>query len=301
MPPRRVRRQRKRRVARKGLKRASKPLYKAVKAIAKNEALKSQETKYLSEVTVPPTQLTNTLITKLGGGAQFLYKAIPQIQQNASSAAMIGQKLTLAGGRTKFHFNIKRGADVNIDCVVKLFLLYSKKVKSYQTASGGLAGGDLLRIGIQQEFDWNPNFVGSLTPPTYPLDTRIINQFIMNDLAWSGKVVTFRFTKNTGQMNFSSQVSPPVPGDVPNISAGLNTHEFVWNWGADHKSKVLKYEDFALSSTGYPTNFAPMWGAVCYFPDGTETYLDPSGNPIGTVTQMPIEVTATNQMFYKDG
>lgn len=291
---------RKYRARRKGLKKASKPLYKAVKAIAKNEAMKAQETKFLSANTGNAQQVTNTLISKVGGGLQYLNIAIPPLYQGATSSDVIGQKCTLVGGRTQFHFNFIRGASENTDLVVKLFCLYSKAIKCGNQATS-LPTGDLLRIGQNAQSDWDPNGVLSTTP--IYLDARKINQWILNDLAWTGKVHTFRFTKNRGSMNYDSQITPEVVGDVPNISPGLNTHEFIWNWGADHKGKVLKY-DQTPNTFNFPSNFCPMWGVVAYFPDGTPNYTNPTQPepplpPLG-VTTVPVEVTVTNQLFYKD-
>jgi len=289
MPPRRMKRQAKRKTARKGLKRAAPRLYKAVKAVAKNEALKAQETKIVY-AQLPPIQVTNTLFSKFNPGAmQFLQPVIPVLQGGTNSAQLIGKQVTLVNGFIRFHFNLVRGNNVNTDIILKLFCLKSRMVKNYNSSVNGLPGSDLLRPG--------DNNLNDFDPAGLSVAARLLAQQNINNLNWTGKVHTFTFRKNAGQQNFDSQATPAPPQgseEVPNLSANQNYHDFVWNWTDGHK--VLKYD---TQANALPNNYAPFWGVCAYFPDGTPYYLNPSG---ATGTQnMPIEVTATSYMYYKDG
>lgn len=285
MPPRRPRR----RANKKKAPRMKGGLVKAVRKIATQEALKTQETKYVTNFSVinnATQRVTNYLQSVLlPGNYSFFQQAMPGIPVGgATSSQMVGQKLRLVNGYTKFHFNFIDGWNVNQDIILKLFCVHSKTAKSFTNALA-LPTKDLLRVGNGNQCDWDPITTG--------LDARTLNHLNINNLAFTGKIHTFRFTKNTGSMNFNSNNTPVVPGDVPNLSSKTNYHEFVWNW-TDGK-KILNYD--GTGPVGFPTNYCPMWGVVAYYPDGSP-YPNPVQPPVNQI--LPIEIVTTNHMWYKD-
>lgn len=284
----------KKRVARKGARKSMrKPapgLARAVRAIAKVETLRQQETKYIcsfSSTSTPPApsqRVWNQLITQVvAGGYNYLQPVIPPIQQGINSSNVLGQKITLVNGYSKFHFAFTPdAAPYSQDIILKLFLLHSKQVKSLQAAAstGALVGGDLLRSGAGTQLDFNP-----YTAITDPIQLAMLP---LNTLAWSGKCITMRLTKNTGMTSYDA-TTPTVQGDVPNLSAKTNYVDHTWNW-TDAKNRELKYDNFV---PGSPTNYCPLWGVVAYYPDGTPVSAD-------AAVQLPIRITFSHHMWYKD-
>lgn len=274
-----------RKAARKGLKK-SPTLYKAVKAVAKQQALAVQETKYaanFSNISPSVFRVYNQLISKLNAGSfNFLQPAIPVIGSGAASNNVVGQKVTLVKGYTRFHFNYIPGMSEPQDLIVKLFCLKSKQAKNLNLATT-LPALDMLRNGSGGQLDFDPI--------TNPVDPRHLANLPINTMAWTGFCKTFRFTKNKGQMNYDSSIVPPALGDTPNLSSLTNYHDFEWDW-TDGVS-VLKYDNSGVLSI--PTNYCPMWGCVAYYPDGSPY---PSGTNVAQI--MPVEIVFSNHMWYKD-
>jgi len=267
-------------------------LKKVIKAIAKDEALATQETKYqtyYSPEVGGTLNVFNQLISKLTPNVMSgLQTAIPAMgAQGTTSSNIVGNKIRLINGYTKFQFHFDTGAYAyNQDIVLKLFLLKSRKVKDYNAGLVGLPGSDLLRFNGDGFTDFDPYTTTSLV--NNPIQ---FNQMSLNNLAWTGKVVTIRLCKNTGSPNFNATI-PAVPGDVPNLSSKLNYYEHVWNWTDDKKDKILSY-DTAILAGGHPTNYLPLWGVVAYYPDG---------NPVSPTTpvQLPVRIVYSNHMWFKD-
>lgn len=283
---------RKSKKATRALKRSSPQLYKAVKQIARKQALAIQETKYVSTFTpYPVTSITNVwnqLNTKvINGTYNYLQTAMPPLTSGTTGANVIGQKTILVNGYTRFHFAFTAGAaPYNQDIIIKLFLLNSRQAKSNTLAIAGLPGADLLRANGSAFVDFDPYSGG---PPG--IDPLHLAQMPLNTLAWTGKCHTFRLCKNTGMTSFNA-TTPTLPGDVPNLNSSHNYHDFVWNWTDGKKNQVLNY-DGNFSVPGYPSNYCPLYGVVAYYPDG---------NPVAsTAVQLPVNMTISNHMWYKDG
>jgi len=267
------------------------PLLKAVKAIAKSEAMKSQETKL---VIVQPffgpgspsvtNLISNRFVTRLNiGNLSYLQNAIPTVQPSAGgeqSDNIVGSKINLVSGHTDFLVCYKQGYTASSDMIVKIFCLISKSAKSEKTASN-LPSDDLLRKGNAETIDWSP----ANTPYT-PL----LEDYPVNTLAWKvSKVFTCRLSKNSGGMNLDSSTPPP----APNLSDTRNYHKFKWHWGKEGPN-VLKYEEpLQQVADNYPNNFMPMYGVCAYYPDGT-----PVGEPGDA---QPITLAVSNTMYFKDG
>jgi len=270
-----------------------KKLVKAVRAIAKQESLRAQETKLVIQTpfsgpgtgSSPPNLITNKLISIAGpGNLQNLQPAIPQLlastltQQGTNT--LEGAKCRLVSGKTDFLFNIKEDLTATLDIIVKVFCVLSKSAKSLVTAKY-LPGEDFLRNGEGATIDWDG--VASTYAP-------ILNNYPINKLAWDvSRVFTIRLSKNAGKMN--GDATPGAPATA-NLSAAHNYHMCTWNWGV-LGPEVLKYEEQAGPTTSpYPNNFCPMYGVVAYYADGTSLG--------GEGAQVPVACTITNTMFFKD-
>jgi len=286
------RRPSKARKARTALKRSSPKLYRAVKAIAKTQALAVQETKYIttySNGTIPAnTQAWNGLITTVAlGNYQYLQTAMPAMSQGANSSTIIGQKIRLVNGYTKFHFSFITSTvdNYNQDIILRLFMLNSKNVKNLQSSLNGLPGKNLLRTGQSTQCDFNPQ-------TAITTDPNLLAMLPLNTLNWSGRSVTFRFTKNAGSTSYNPSLDPEPVGDVPNLASRTNYHDYTWNWTDGKKNAVLDYGN-AFITPDYPTNYCPLWGVVAYYPNGNPVNVDSN-------VQFPISVTWSSHMWFKD-
>jgi len=284
MPPRRryqKKKQAKSTRARKQMKRTSPALYKAVKAVAKNEALKLQETKYVTR-DFGATKVYNAFDSKFGPTTStsliYLQPGIPPMTQGFNSNKLQGSKATIQNCFTTFSVNLLSTTPTSVDVFVRFYLLESKNVKNYSIAvpPGGLPAQNLLRIGNGEEADW---FVSAGNDP------RMNSMRPINKLAWTGSMKTFRLAKNPGGINGDTT---SIPNSGANLSANTNAYHFTHNWG--RKGKVLTYDDGDESN--YPENFLPIWACVAWTVDGANT-----GAAYST---MPVEVVAVNHLYYKD-
>lgn len=274
------------RTARKtGLKQGGKGLYKAVKAIAKNEAEKMLETKYLANVNrlgdstynMPITNRLTTGFNLSPTSLQDLQPCFPQIKRGAGTDGIIGNRIHMMSGKTDFLISLAPTANIGLEIIVKLFCLESRKVRDYNEMNSFSVANTLLRIGDDETIDWTPSAA------TY---VPLLDHLPVNKSSWKvHHVKTFRLTKNSGFIN-GETVTPAVN------SANQAYHRYTWNWGSN---KVLKYEENPLkaNSAVYPTNFAPLWGIVAYYPNGTSVGSDG--------TAMNVNVASTNHLYYKDG
>jgi len=277
--------------AKRALKSSSPTLYKAVKQIAKKQALAVQETKYISTYsnpTSPINQVWNGLISKVtAGNYQYLQPAMPSMSQGANSANMVGQKIRLVNGYTKFHFSFTTDTtdNYNYDFIIRLFLLNSKNVKNMQSSLNGLPGKNLLRTGQSTQCDFDPQ-------TAITTDPSLLAMLPMNHLNWTGKSVTFRLTKNAGSTSYNPSITPAVVGDVPNLASRTNYCDYTWNWTDGKKDTVLDYGN-SFITPDFPTNYCPLWGVVAYYPNGNPVTAD---NNI----QFPIRIIHTSHMWFKD-
>lgn len=226
-------------------------LVKAIRNIAKSEALKQQETKYTTQTVLNNLDLTNQLVSQFApGNTSRLNIGIPPLQLGTTYSELIGSKMTLVSGYTKFHFTLNYDNTATQEVIVKLFLLTSKTVKAVQSALSGLYGSDLLKLSNYQQ-DWKPSLA----------DPRILNMLPLNDNAWSGRIHTFKLSKNGGGMNGDKTVGVAPPANIANHPS---YHEFKWQWGKD---KLLKYDTPAAPPTNpqfvYPTNCCPFLEWLC--------------------------------------
>lgn len=281
--------------ARKGLKRVAPGLAKAVKAIAKNEAFKAQETKYVTGVKKGSDAITGDFVNGqisdvlnskvLIGNLQYLQPAIPSLNNGFNSATQVGSTIKHVRGKVDFCISLADDASdalsESANVIVKIFCLESRTTKSIYSMITYMPTQDLLRLGNDSVTDW--------TPPAYVPEQ--LNMMPINPLAWKvHHVKTFHLVKNPGRQTGGSLATG---ASAPNVTGGAR-RTFSWNWAHDG---TLKYNETNAGAgttgvTDFPTNFAPVYGLVAYYADGqpmTPEELDGL-----------INVNIRTHMWYKD-
>lgn len=282
MPPRSQRKTKaKKRVSGKKQRktRVSKPMKKAIESIVNREI----ETKYVVENEgngYGPYQVSNTLnsVFTAQGNMNNLQTFIPPISSGPDSAQLSGSKIHNVRGATHFEFELigpVEGADPTRNVVVVLYLLESKSAKSI-AALKSLPQSDLLRKGQSSTNDWdNASTLRALQLKNEPLGT-----------AWKGTKRIFHFTKNQGTVQGDAGSN-----QAPNTLPGGNRRSYTHRWSRE----MLRYDETSGSLFGVsPINYAPCWGVVAYYSDGTDTV------PVTPTAGMGVHVSWRSEMYYKD-
>jgi len=262
---------RKRRPTRKtGRKaRVSKPLKRAIKAIAASE----QETKFVAEVMVPATPLPNTVNTPAN-----LYRMLPVLAQGDNDSNRIGLKVQPVSARTVFTFffnGTSSAASWTQDKIVNLVIV---KVKGHdsQAAIASTPGAAFLRKGDSTYVD-----------PVYPAGggevdmLQQINHLPVNTNLYTVlKHYRFRLRKGTGNQNSapSMTLGEIAPSGVP---ASEDLHTIIYNW----KPPTLKYTGNLQT---FPDAHAPQF--LCWM---TNADASPAAGAI-------VNFSAFSQMYFKD-
>lgn len=272
----------KRTARRTAVKAGGKKLYKAVKAIAKNEAEKMIETKYITETSSWASNYNMPIKNSLSStfllsppDLNSLQRVIPSVKRGTESDAIIGSRIQMVSGKTDFILNVASNFTKTCNIIVKLFCLESRKCRDYNEMIN-IPSNTLLRTGNDQTRDWTPS-----TAVYNPLqDFLPVNKASFK----VHHIKHFHFEKNSGLMNND-------PAQSSANSPNKSIYKFTWNWGRDMK---LKYDDNPLNAGGaeFPTNYAPIWGIVAYYADGS-----PAGNDDSDTV---IYCSAINHMYYKD-
>jgi len=260
--------------------RVSKPMKKAIESIVNREI----ETKYVVENEgngYGPYQVVNVLnsVFNAQGIMNTLQTFIPPISSGPDSAQLTGSKIHNVRGATHFEFELLptvQGADPTRNVVVVLYLLESKSAKSVQ-ALKNLPQSDLLRKGQSSTNDWdNASTLRPLQLKNEPLGP-----------AWRGTKKYFHFTKNQGVVQGDTGSN-----QAPNTLPGGNRRSYTHRWSRE----MLRYDESANGSLFgvSPINYAPCWGVVAYYSDGTDAV--PSAAPAG----MGVQVSWRSEMYYKD-
>lgn len=273
---------------RKSLKVASPGLARAVKAIAKKEASKLIETKYVTGVVnnklgdfvnadVASGFISKVLIGNLGN----LQPAIPRLTAGTGSDSVIGSSIHQARGKVDFAFSLQEGTTgaTSKNIIIKLFCLESRSTRSIYNLQTYMPTNDLLRVGLDETTDWQPANPG-FTPTQ-------LNMMPVNALAWKvHHVKTFHLMKNAGLQQGDAG------GNGPNLACGA-LRTFSWSWKHDGS---LKYNENGgagvAGTTDYPTNYAPVYGIAAYYADG---------QPMTTEALTgQVNVNVRTHMWYKD-
>jgi len=240
------------------------------------------ETKYITEVrswnslyNVPIKNSLSSTFSVSPADLNSLQRVVPALKRGTESDGIIGSRVQMVSGKTDFIINVASNFTKTCNIIVKLFCLESRKVRDYNEMST-LPPDQLLRTGNDTTRDWTPS-----TAVYNPLqDFLPVNKASFK----VHHIKHFHFEKNSGLMNNDPAISSA-------NSPKQSIFKYTWNWGRDMK---LKYDDEALNvgNAMFPTNYAPIWGIVAYYADGS-----PAG---GDDEDTVIYCSAINHMYYKD-
>ena len=207
-----------------------------------------------------------------------LIPAIPTVTLGTESANVLGSKINNVRGAVHFEMELLppdvSGRDPTRNVVVVLYCLESKSAHSKATLNA-LPGLDLLRVGQSTTCDWtNLALINPLQLKNMPLGN-----------AWRGFKKMFHFVKNQGTVQGDAGSA-----QAPNTLPGGNRHSFTWRW----KKDMIRYDESGGAISAYPINFLPVFGAVAYYSDGTNTV--PTLAEVG----MGVNLSWRTEMYYKD-
>jgi hypothetical protein len=272
-------------------KRVAKSLTKNQKQEVKKLATLPLESKYVSDIDNVNEQSEG--INNFINTTTNWYPIIPSVLQGTAQNQRAGNSISDCYITCKWDFRLLANANLTQHWRVKLFILESKRVKSYYnmfdaTGNKTVIFGNLLNKGDGTMTNWQPPAgVGDTNADQYikmPVNT---DDFIVK------KTHTFDLVKNVGQPNLGLSIaSTPGLSDVsisPNIGSKHNHHiEF------KIKYKKLLYDNTLYDPLpgNYATNHALFYYVVAY---------DPNFNTLpGSVFQEPA-FTFRSDMHYKDG
>lgn len=255
----------------------SKSLKPAQKAEVKKLIAGNERVQYCATQQLTLTNLKNRLISKTLIGTpstEHLNMAMPITTTGLGISNRVSTKIQMIKGSTDFFFSFKEGYTKSNIINVFIYLLNSKEAKSGDNSlTNNLIGNNLLMKGDNTTVDWIPSANNTLE----------LAEMKINNMAFKGRVHKFTLARCSGGTNNDASTPPP----SSNSTYYPNQHHFTWHWGA-HKN--LKYEPVAADTGRYPTNFAPMWGCVAYYPDGTAVGDDGS--------DLPVVVSVRNHLFF---
>lgn len=277
MPPRKTRRNTKRKSTRKAAAKSLTPLQKKeVKILTAPQV----ETKYIASlivknVSVQPL-LSSVITGVVGGGLQPLLMPITQgIQNNQRVGLRIHPTHCKVTGRI-WLAQSQEAQFPTSDVTVKVWFLSSKRVKAYDQRAS-LPASALLDNGDQTTVDW-----ASATP---------YDQFysdylrIATDEFTTHSVNHYRLMKNQGATNADLGA-----GQSPNISQPSTTMIKFTQVIALPTS--LQFENSGVFTSNQPTNAMPLMGIVAYNTDGS-VY-----RPVDSANSVVCDVFT--ELFYKD-
>jgi len=212
--------------SKRGTRRVSKPLVKAVRVIAKSEALRLQETKF---VNVSQTGGSTALLNSVSTPANFI-NLLPALSQGTADNNRIGNKVMPVYAKSHFTFYYLASQSSNAwnnDIEVNLIIV---KAKGYDSANAkaNIPTRSLLKNGQ-----------GGTTDPdgTTNDQTRLtqVNMYpVNNDLYTVLHRRTFVMRKGIGNQNAAPTGAEVAPTGVP---AHEDCYKFSYSW----KPPTLEY------------------------------------------------------------
>lgn len=241
-------------------------LVKTIKTVAKSEALKLLETKFV-------TQRDNavTFNSAIDGGYNEMYTLIPKCSQGVGTWQRVEDSVQPISIRTNWH--IALGPNVrssNIRCV--LYCLQSKSIKYFPDLQTKypLTGPDMLKTGSSA---LTQVYSGRIVDENLPIN---------NDEFTILKKFTFNLMANVGAPNGDTTA-----GNSPNALPSFKNLSYTYKC-----KSPLKYTPTlaGTASTEFPNGHAPFWVFGYSHTDGTSP----------DVLNRDVLVSYMNQMSYKD-
>lgn len=245
-------------------KQAKKGTVAMMRKIAKEVINQKSETKYVAQAlygsgsTVQPSLSTPA----------DLFPLMPRLLVGTESFQRVGARIENLRIKTTFTFWLDNNENQvqNNNIFVRVYFLRSKQVKSIPQTNL-LGAGTLLDQGDGTVTDW-----------TNPALARTYAQMPISNENWIGRHKTVRLIKNTGQPNGVNGT----PNTDGRPSATLVHYT--------NRKAPVSYENLVVNpALAYPTNFAPVFGVVCWSSEFGSTVR---------VGQVNMEVR--NEMYFKD-
>lgn len=249
----------------KTLKAVSPALYKAVKAVAKVQAFKAQETKYVSDYGTPKP-VPQTAVTPAG----FHIVGPPGLGQGLQEHQRIGDKVTPVKCRIHYTFYFDTvSTQNNADVEVNLWIVKCKGAGS-TAAIASLPAGQFLKTGTGLNADPNSTSVPFML-------TAVNNYIINNDQYIPLKHYQFRMRKGIGNSTGVNTAGEIAPTGVP---ANEDMKRIAFDW----TPPTLMYQDGAITNPTDHNIVGLVWAVNA---DGS-----------GYTTNLMYSVR--NEMFFKD-
>lgn len=251
---------------------------------------RSAETKYVAETIAADNVGTawNSIISTQNDW----YRAVPLVQQGTQQNRRIGDEIQPTKLRLNFSVHFFNSEASTRDITVVIYLLTSKKNKSYETAS---ASGALPAM-FQQYLDKGDGsatyFNGNYESSTYPVNHTLFNsikKFEIPLIKGSG-VSNGAGIWSSGRGDLSG-TDFDMSGNVVASDVGMATHERSVRVNKSYTFKKIPELKYGDASNTYPTNFAPVWAAGYYYNDGTSP---------DTVSNGILRVSCVSHLWYKD-
>ena len=255
----------KKKTAAKKIKRAAPALYKAVKQIAKQQAYKAQETKYVADYGAPkPVPQTN--ITPAG----FHVVGPPGLGQGIQEHQRIGDKVRPVKCRVHYTFYFDSvSTQNNADVEVNLWIVSCKGAGS-TAAIAALPAGQFLKTGSGINADPNSTSV--------PFMLTAVNNFILNNDQYTPlKHYQFRMRKGIGNSTGVNTAGEVAPTGVP---ASEDMKRIAYSW----TPPGLLYQDGAISNPTDHNIVGLVWAV----------------NADGSGFTTNLQYSVRNEMWFKD-
>jgi len=255
----------KKRSAPKNMKRAAPALYKAVKQIARQQAFKAQETKYVADYGTPKP-VPQTDVTPAG----FHVVGPPGLGQGLQEHQRIGDKVKPVKCRVHYTFYFDTiSTQNNADVEVNLWIVSCKGAGS-TAAIAALPAGQFLKTGTGINADPNSTSV--------PFMLTAVNNFILNNDQYTlCKHYRFRMRKGIGNSTGVNTAGEVAPTGVP---ANEDLKRITYSW----TPPGLQYQDGAITNPTDHNLVGLVWAV----------------NADGSGYTTNLQYSVRNEMWYKD-
>jgi len=234
---------------------ASKALVKVVTAVAKTQALRQLETKFVVNT------VNNAFNSSINTGFLEMYSLIPQVQAGTGDWQRVNQDLVPINIRTDWHVSLTNAPrTMNIRCA--LYCLQHKSIRHFPDLASIITGPNMLKAGTSLQIT---NYDGSIQREDLPINTdeyTLLRKF------------TFNLMGNVGAPNGDTTA-----GNAPNVLPTYKklTYTLPLKSGLNYSPNV---------SAIYPNGHAPFWVFGYSHVDGTAPDVLNTDVQISSTTQM---------------
>lgn len=242
----------------------SSKLVPLIKQVAKSQALKVLETKFVME-----RNAANTFNSPINGGFSEMYSLIPLLNQGTGTYQRLDDSVQPLNIRTNWHIALgTANRSMNIRCV--LYCLQHKSIKHYPDLNVYTSGPPFLKSG---QATLTQGYEGRIQSENLPIDTQ---EFTLL------KCFKFNLMANVGVANGDT-----TDGNSPNTLPSFKNLSYTYKC-----KRQLKYDASAppMSPALYPNGHAPFWVFGYAHTDGTSP----------DIINQDVNISWMTQMTYKD-